>query len=146
MTIFILPEWTRSAYYRYLQDPRVHRLMIIPYKFMFRAPDFWSTGRDNASHPKWNINIFVVANLAGPGTYCPRSLRAALETAIPGLIVLSLPSMHSMKSQIQAACPDIHLIKLFKKGQQSSVPAPTYWNPSTEAPDYEPAGHQAPES
>ena len=117
MTIFILPEWTRSACHRHLQDPGVHRLMVIPKdKFMFRAPDFWSTGRDYASHPKWNINIFVVASLAGLGTYCPRSLGAALETAIPGLIVPFLPSMHSMKSQRQAACPDIHLSKLFKKG------------------------------
>ena len=97
--------------------------MITPKdKFMFRAPDFWSTGWDYASHPKWNINIFAVANLAGLGTYCPRSLRAALETAIQGLIVPSLPSMRSMKSRLQAACPDIHLSKLFKKGQQSPPP------------------------
>ena len=68
---------------------------------MFRAPDFWSTGREYASHPKWNINIFAVANLAGLGTYCPRSLRAALETATPGLILPSLPSMHSMKSRLK---------------------------------------------
>ena len=69
---------------------------------MFRAPDFWSTGRDYASHPKWIINVVAVANLVGLGTYCPRSLRAALETAIPGLIVPSLASMHSMKGQLQA--------------------------------------------
>ena len=74
-----------------------------------------------------------MAKLAGLGTYRPRSLRAALEIAIPGLIVPSLLSMHSMKSQLQAACPDIHLSKLFKKGQQSSVPPPTYWNPSSKA-------------
>ena len=75
LTIFILPEWTCSAYYRYMQDPRVHRLMVIPKdKFMFKAPDFWSTGRDYARHPKWNINIFAVASLAGLGTYCPLSL------------------------------------------------------------------------
>ena len=100
--------------------------MVIPKdKFMFRAPDFWSTGRDYGSHPKWNINIFVVVNLAGLGTYCPCSLRAALGTAILGLIVPSLPSMHSMKSQLQAACPDIHLSKLFKKGQKAlSLPPP----------------------
>ena len=105
----------------------MHRLMIIPKdKFMFRAPDFWSTGRDYASHPTWNINIFAVANLAGLGTYCPCSLRAALETAIQDLIVPSLPSMHSMKSRLQAACPDIHLSKLLKKGHQSSVPPPLF--------------------
>ena len=126
MTIFILPEWTRSAYYRYLQDPRVHRLMVIPKdKFMFRAPDFWSTGRDYASHPKWNINIFVVANVAGLCTYCPCSLRAALGTAIPGLIVPSLPSMHSMKSQLQAACPDSHLADCSRRGSKAlSLPPP----------------------
>ena len=117
--LVILPEWTRSACYRYLQDPRVHRLMVIANdKFKFRAPDFQSTGQDYASQPGWIINMFAVANPAGLGTYCPCSLRAALETAIPGLIVPSLPSMHSMKNQLRAACPDIYLSKLFKKGQQ----------------------------
>ena len=108
MTIFILPEWTRSAYYRYLQGPRVHRLIIPKDKFMFRGHRFWSRGRGYASYPKWKSNIFAVANLAGLGTYCPCSLQAALETAIPGLIVSSLPSMHSMKSKLQATCPDIY--------------------------------------
>ena len=105
LTIFILPEWTRSAYDRYMLDPRVHRLMVFSKdNFTSRVTAFWSTGGDYASHPEWNIDVYAVANLAGLGTCCPRSLQAALETAIPGLIVQSLPSMHSMK--LQAACPD----------------------------------------
>ena len=105
LTIFILPKWTRSAYDRYMLDPRVHRLMVFSkYNFTSRAPDFWSTGGDYASHLEWNINVYAVANLAGLGTCCPRSLQAAQETAILGFIVPSLPSMHSMK--LQATYPD----------------------------------------
>ena len=52
-TMFILPEWTRSACYRCMPDTRVHRLIFIPQDtFMFRAPYFWSTSQDYARHPK----------------------------------------------------------------------------------------------
>ena len=61
------------------------------------------------------------------------------------MIVPSLPSMHTMKSQLQAAGPDIHLSKLSRRGSRALYPPPTYWNPSNKAPDHEPAGHQAPE-
>ena len=41
LTAFILPEWKVHAYYRYMQDPRVHRLLVVPkIKFKFRTPDF----------------------------------------------------------------------------------------------------------
>ena len=41
LTAFILPEWKVHAYYRYMQDPRVHRLLVVPkIKLKFRTPDF----------------------------------------------------------------------------------------------------------
>ena len=111
LTIFILPEWTHSACYRCMQDPRVHRFMVFSKDtFTSRAPDFWSTGGDYASHPEWNIDVFAVAKLAGLGTCCPRSLRAALETAIPGFNC-ALPPQHAQHEATSSLSrlPSLHV-------------------------------------
>ena len=53
LTAFILPEWPRTAYYKYMTDPRVHRFVTVPKdKFRFKTPDFWKTGQTYASHPR----------------------------------------------------------------------------------------------
>ena len=70
--LFILPEWTCSACYRYLQDPRAHCLMVIPKdKLSFRALDFYSKGQDYASHPQWNIIMFCCGQPSWTGHILP---------------------------------------------------------------------------
>ena len=45
----------------------VHTLLRVPQKqFKFKTPDFWrADDGEYASHPKWDVNIFIVSNAAG---------------------------------------------------------------------------------
>ena len=59
LNAFILPEWSRTAYYKYKTDTRVHHFVTVPKdEFRLKTPDFWKTRQTYASHPRWNIRIF----------------------------------------------------------------------------------------
>ena len=66
LTAFVLPWWEDTAYFKWMQHPLVHKLARVPAKqFKFKRFDFWQSGQEFAGHPKWDVNIFVVANGAG---------------------------------------------------------------------------------
>ena len=116
LTTFILPEWRRTAYYKYMTDLRVHHLVTVPKdKFRFKTPDFWKTGQTYASHPKWNVNIFVVAILMGLQFIKPQHLKQALQYAPPGVIMPSMPSMDSMIARLHTNTGSVHLSRAFRK-------------------------------
>ena len=124
ITAFILPDWARTSYYKYMADPRVHRVAKIPKQhFRFKTPDFWKTGKDFASNPKWNINIFLVANAAGLSKYDPNTLQQTLQQALPGFLVPNLPSRSSMLRQLDLSNEHAHLSKGFKKILNNDAPA-----------------------
>ena len=134
LTAFILPDWHRTAYYSYLADPRVHRLITVPRSlFKFKTPDFWRTGKTFAGNPHWGITIFLVANAAGLQSYDPSTLKRALQTALPGVIIPSMPSMHSMISKLNTASQPVQLTKAFKKVRDQRS-TPQRWTAEAEAP------------
>ena len=67
LTAFVLPYWDMDAYRQYRNNPLVHLLLRVPKKqFRFKKPDFRrADGDDYASHPGWDVNIFIVSNEAG---------------------------------------------------------------------------------
>ena len=115
ITAFILPDWARTSYYKYMADPRVQRVArIFKQHFRFKTPDFWKTGRDSAGNPKWNINP-LVANAAGLSKYDPNTLQQTLQQALPGFLVPNLPSRSSMLQQLDLSSEQTHLSEGFKK-------------------------------
>ena len=50
-----------------MNSPLVHLLLRVPTKqFRFKKPDFWrADGGEYSSHPRWDVDIFIVSNEAG---------------------------------------------------------------------------------
>ena len=67
LTAFVLPQWEDHAYYKWMSHPLVYPLLMVPAsQFKFKKPDFWrSADTEYAKSPRWNVNIFIVANAAG---------------------------------------------------------------------------------
>ena len=83
LTTFILPEWPRTAYYKYVTDLRVHHLVTVPKnKSSFKTPDFWKTGQTYASHPKWNVKI-CGGKLSGSAIHQATAAQASTSTCSP---------------------------------------------------------------
>ena len=124
LTAFILPEWPRTALFKNMTDPRVHHLVTVPkVRFRFKTPDFWKTGQTYASHPKWKIKIFAVANLMGLQFIKPQQLKQALQHALPGVI---MPSMDSMIARLHTNTGSVHLSRAFRKVRDRSE-SPKCW-------------------
>ena len=132
LTAFILPEWPRTAYYKYMTDFRVHHLVTEPKdKFRFKTPNFWNTGQTYASHPNWNIKICVVANLMGLQYIKPQQLKQALQHALPGVIMPSMPSMDSMITRLHANTGSVHLSRAFWR-VRDRLESPKCWNSASQ--------------
>ena len=70
LTVFVLPKWQDTGYYKWLSHPYVHVIADVDKKqFKFKTPDYWKTGQNYASNPKWNVLFFVVANPIGLTTF-----------------------------------------------------------------------------
>ena len=83
LTTFILPEWPRTACYKYVTDRRVHHLVTVPKdKFSFKTPDFWKTGQICASHPKWDVKI-CGGRLSGSAIHQATAAQASTSTCSP---------------------------------------------------------------
>lgn len=84
LTAFVLPYWETTSYFQWLSHKKwVHILARIPKKqFKFKRPDLWKQQEMYASHPKWDVLIFVVANDAGIRKFVkPDALRAGFSAA-----------------------------------------------------------------
>ena len=96
----------------------MHRLLVVPKtKFKFRTPDFWRTGQDFAGNPRWSVNIFLMANAAGLGSYDAAALQQAMQKALPGLLIQIMPNKQSMLRRITEFTAHVNLSKLFRKVQ-----------------------------
>ena len=70
LTAFVLPWWEDSAYFKWMQHPLVHQITRVKAKhFKFKKTDYATTGSLYAGNPKWDVNIFIVANQAGLEEY-----------------------------------------------------------------------------
>ena len=67
LTAFVLPHRDKDAYRQYMNHPLVHCLLRVPKKqFKFKKPDFWrADGGNYASHPEWDVDIFIFSNEVG---------------------------------------------------------------------------------
>ena len=83
LTAFVLPHWPKHAYHQHMNNPMVHTLLRVPQKqFKFKKPDFWrADGGVYASHPKWDVNIFIVSNVAGLQYINAELLKSELQEA-----------------------------------------------------------------
>ena len=83
LTAFMLPQWDMDAYRQYMNSPLVHLLLRVPEKhFRFKKPEFWrADGGDYASHPGWDVDIFIVSNEAGLQYVKPDLLISRLREA-----------------------------------------------------------------
>ena len=110
LTAFILPDWgtTGNAYQKWLSHPMAHMLVKVPRnQFKFKTPQHWCTGKLYAGHPKWDVNIFVIANPQGIERYLDRdSLIAGIEHASTTVgnrtITPDLPRPHELSHEGQA--------------------------------------------
>ena len=104
LTILVLPEWTgrsNTSYNRWLTDypDMVKKVITIPGKwFRFMKPTQFKDEELYAGHPKWSVNLLMVANKAGYDKYCHTktereitnflaSTKHALEAITPGIKV-----------------------------------------------------------
>ena len=83
LTAFVLPWWEDSAYFKWMGNPFVYSLIRINKKhFKFKRTNYTTTGVKYAGNPKWDINIFMVANVAGINQYYKHEqFRSALGLA-----------------------------------------------------------------
>ena len=66
-----------------MSNPQVHSLLrVLKKQFKFKRPDFWTadTG-EYASHPGWDVDIFIVSNEAGLRYVKPAVLMRGLREA-----------------------------------------------------------------
>ena len=70
LTAFVLPWWEDSAYFKWMKNSHVHKITRVKAKyFKFKKADYSTRGELYAKNPKWDVNIFIVANELGIQTY-----------------------------------------------------------------------------
>ena len=135
LTAFVLPWWEQSAYFRWMDHPMVHPIARIKAKhFMFKKIDYATTGQLYVGNPKWDVNIFVVANHAGFEQYVHLDvLEHGLTEAATEFNGLTPTLQHLRQpTQMQDACLPLHIPKALRKvieeaGSQREVVVPRAW-------------------
>ena len=83
LTAFVLPWWPDSAYFKWMDHPLVHSVARIKGRhFKFKRAEYSTKGQLYAGNPRWDINVFVVANRDGMDAYVDmEKLHAGLQHA-----------------------------------------------------------------
>ena len=114
LTAFVLPWWEDSAYFKWMEHPLVHRITRVKAKhFKFKKTDYSTKGELYAGNPKWDVNIFIVANASGIDEYVkPAQLKEGLRVAaaefkgpMPTMTALTANTYHEHDPQCLVHTP-----------------------------------------
>ena len=70
LAIMVPPKWNGTAYQQYQGSKNYHHLVTIPRdQFKFKSATHWQEIQEYRGHPKWDVNLVIIANSAGMQRY-----------------------------------------------------------------------------